>query len=164
MRRPTGGRAVLHEHELTYAVVLPENFLPPGVIPSYRKIASVFLEALSGWGVRGELKGPAGRPDRSGSCFASTSAYEITVGGRKIIGSAQVRRRGAVLQHGSLLLAVDYDRQASCLKGHSACTADELRAKMTGLYALKGEIGVDTLVEGISRAFESEFGVRLTRH
>ncbi|MBN2353914.1 MAG: aminomethyl-transferring glycine dehydrogenase subunit GcvPB [Spirochaetales bacterium] len=164
VRRPTGGRAVLHEHELTYAIVLPGNFLPSGIVPSYRKIASVFLAALAEWGVRGELKGPAGRPDRSGSCFASVSAYEITVDGRKIIGSAQVRRRGVVLQHGSLLLAVDYDRQAACLRGPSACTAEELREKMTGLYALKGEIGIDTLVEGISRAFESEFGVRLTMH
>ncbi len=138
VRRPTGGRAVLHEDELTYAVVMPDSFLPRGVVPTYRVIAGVFLDVLRELGLTCELKGPDGRPDRNAGCFASTSAYEICCQGKKILGSAQVRRNGAVLQHGSLLLSVNYERQARCLKGPAAVTAGELERRMTGLRSVLG--------------------------
>jgi lipoate-protein ligase A len=139
VRRPTGGRAVLHEDELTYAIVLPERLLPKGTVQSYRAVAEVFLAALGELGLECEVKGPDGRPDRNAGCFASTSAYEICFQGRKIMGSAQVRRNGVILQHGSLLLSVDYQRQARCLKGPSAVSAPILKERMAGLREFLGE-------------------------
>jgi lipoate-protein ligase A len=139
VRRPTGGRAVLHEDELTYAIVLPEALLPAGVVPSYRFIAGVFLDSLRELGLACRLQGPDGRPDRSAGCFASTSAYEMCHQGKKVMGSAQVRRNGSVLQHGSLLLSVDYKRQAACLKGPAAVPAGELEKRMAGLRTWLGE-------------------------
>jgi lipoate-protein ligase A len=163
VRRPTGGRAVLHEDEITYAVVLPESLLPAGVVPSYRRLADVFLAALNDLGVRGELKGPEGRPDRSGSCFASASAYEITVEGRKVIGSAQVRRNGVVLQHGSILLAVDYERQAGCLKGPSAIAALDLRLKMAGLEEWLGQpVDPRRIIDAVCVRFTRATGLALS--
>ncbi len=139
VRRPTGGRAVLHEDELTYALILPEILLPSGVVQSYRLVAGIFVEALGELGLVCDMKGPEGRPDRSAGCFSTASAYEICCRGKKIMGSAQVRRNGVVLQHGSLLLSVDYEHQARCLKGQVAVTTTRLAERMAGLRTYLGD-------------------------
>ncbi|MBN1524843.1 MAG: lipoate--protein ligase family protein [Spirochaetales bacterium] len=136
VRRPTGGRAVLHDRELTYSVVLPEKYLPAGVIASYKFIAGMFVNALKSFGITAEVKGPEGRGGRSGVCFAEPSAYEISVDGKKLIGSAQVRRNGTVLQHGSILLDVDYEKHSKCMKGRSFIQSEKLKTMMIGLYSL----------------------------
>jgi lipoate-protein ligase A len=161
VRRPTGGRAVLHDHELTYSITLPENFLPPGVIPSYMKIAQVFVKALKDLGLEPEIKGPESRSEKTGICFASRSAYEIAVKGRKILGSAQVRRGGMVLQHGSLLLSVDYEQQARCMKGMSSVTAAELEEKMTGLFQERGRESIERIIEHITDSFREIFDIKI---
>jgi lipoate-protein ligase A len=164
VRRPTGGRAVLHDRELTYSIVLPEIFVPGGVIPSYIKIASVFYNAFEELGLKPEMRGPDGRPDRGGVCFAGASAYEIAVGGRKILGSAQLRRDGNILQHGSLLLSVDYERHARCMKGVSSVSPADLRNKMTGIRELLGEqMTIDELIKIICFSFQSVFDAVLVR-
>ncbi len=115
VRRPTGGRAVLHEHERTYAVV-GRLRVPPfegGVLGTYRRIAAALVEALRRLGVDAEGQGPshggARDPGPLGPpvCFDLAGAHEITAGGRKLVGSAQLRRHGAFLQHGSILLRAD---------------------------------------------------------
>jgi lipoyl(octanoyl) transferase len=158
VRRPTGGRAVLHEHEITYAMVLPERYLPPGTAASYRLMADMIVSALASLGVACEVKPPAGRPDRSAGCFSSTSAYEISVAGRKVVGSAQVRRNGIVLQHGSILLSVDYERQARCLKGPAVISAGALAGKMIGLEAILGRpIAPAEIIEPLVHLFGKAF-------
>jgi lipoyl(octanoyl) transferase len=105
VRRPTGGRAVWHEHEVTYAVAAPIALFGT-LAESYRAIHLRLAAALRTLGVPADLA-PAGRtPGRlsAGACFASPVGGEITVGGRKLVGSAQVRRGSAFLQHGSILL------------------------------------------------------------
>lgn len=139
VRRPTGGRAVLHEDELTYALVLPATLLPSGVVQSYQLVAGIFVAALGELGLVCDIKGPDGRPDRNAGCFSSTSAYEICCRGKKVMGSAQVRRNGVVLQHGSLLLSVDYERQARCLKRRAAVTTTLLEERMAGIRTYLGE-------------------------
>ena len=119
VRRPTGGRAILHTDELTYAVTLlsSDPRAAGGVVESYRRLSEGLLAGLRRLGVeavqaRGQRK-PAS--DLTAICFETPSDYEITAGGRKLIGSAQWRSRGRVLQHGTLPLDGDLTRVVSYL-------------------------------------------------
>ncbi len=109
VRRPTGGRAILHTDEFTYSVAAPQGELrlAGGVMDAYLNISNALLAGLRQMGVAAQ-KAPASvraGNDVSAACFEVPSAYEITAGGRKLIGSAQSRRAGYVLQHGSLPLS-----------------------------------------------------------
>lgn len=107
VRRPTGGGAVWHEHEVTYAVAAPIATFG-GLRAAYHAIHARLAAALQTLGVATTLAPdrPTGRPpDRRGSCFATPVGGEVVVGGRKVVGSAQVREGRAFLQHGSILLA-----------------------------------------------------------
>jgi len=106
VRRPTGGRAVWHEHEVTYAVAAPLATFGR-LRDAYRAIHERLAAALRSLGVDATLA--ADRPsvrlaDRPTTCYAATVGGEVLVAGRKVIGSAQVRRDTAFLQHGSILL------------------------------------------------------------
>ncbi len=106
VRRPTGGRAVIHDRELTYCVVLPVRAFG-GLRPAYRKINRGLLRGLRRLGV--DAGGATGRgvaPD-SGPCFLEPAEGEVVVRGRKLVGSAQARVGGTILQHGSMLLFAD---------------------------------------------------------
>jgi len=110
VRRPTGGKAVWHEHEVTYAVAAPIAMFG-SLRNAYREIHTRIVAALRSLGVDAVLADdrPAVRPsDRPASCFAMPVGGEILVQGRKLAGSAQVRRRDAFLQHGSILLDVTH--------------------------------------------------------
>lgn len=119
VRRTTGGRAILHTDELTYSVAAPRDDprMAGGVMDAYLLISNGLLAGLSAVGLEAEKAGGdvrAGR-DVSAACFEVPSAYEITAGGRKLMGSAQSRRRGYVLQHGSLPLVGDITRLVDTL-------------------------------------------------
>src|SRR5947208_15863305 len=106
VRRPTGGRAVWHEHEVTYAVAAPIATFG-GLRGAYHAIHARLAAALHTLGVAATLapdRPTARPPDRHGSCFATPVGGEVLVAGRKLVGSAQVRRGQAFLQHGSILL------------------------------------------------------------
>jgi lipoate-protein ligase A len=121
VRRPTGGRAILHTDELTYAVIGPatEPRLIGSVLESYRRLSEALLAALHRLELPAEANAQPqiiGSSDEKGPvCFEVPSNYEITVGGKKLIGSAQARRKDGVLQHGSLPLFGDLGRIASAL-------------------------------------------------
>jgi lipoate-protein ligase A len=102
VRRPTGGRAVWHEHEVTYAVAAPIAAFG-SLRESYRTIHERLAVALGTLGVDATLASDR-PPVRQGPCFASPVGGEVLVHGRKLIGSAQVRHGAALLQHGSILL------------------------------------------------------------
>ncbi len=108
IRRPTGGRALLHHHELTYSLALPIPRGSRGVLEDYRWISHCFLLALLRLGVAATLNRGALTDEATGGvCFLSAARYELTVDGRKLMGSAQRRWSGGLLQHGSLLLDLD---------------------------------------------------------
>ena len=117
VRRPTGGRAVLHWRELTYAVVMPVRSLG-GPRAIHRWINERIVGALAMLGVAAEIAPDPRRalPLSAGPCFAAPAAGEVTAGGRKLVGSAQLRVGDALLQHGSILLADDQERLASLLR------------------------------------------------
>ncbi|MFI5246055.1 MAG: biotin/lipoate A/B protein ligase family protein [Gemmatimonadales bacterium] len=113
VRRPTGGRVLLHDHEVTYSVTAPAP-ANERLRDSYRRINAILVAALSRLGV-GVSEAVASQPRRPGgaACFAEPSAGELVVDGRKLVGSAQVREHGALLQHGSILIDDDQPRIAT---------------------------------------------------
>lgn len=176
VRRPTGGRAVLHDRELTYSVVFPEGLSEPvggepgpgpgpassSILRDYAFISRGLVLGLRNLGVSAELAPAAHRPrprDRTGACFSSTTAYEVMVGGRKIVGSAQRRGGGAVLQHGSVPLDLDVDRLCSLFKTGGpearARLAANLARKMTSVREVLS--GREVCYEDACAAFESGF-------
>lgn len=108
VRRPTGGRAILHHREITYSVTAP---IPAGqsLAAGYAWINELLLVALRSLGVDAEIAARSARapvPDTN-PCFATATPGEITAAGRKLVGSAQYRNDGAMLQHGSILVSDD---------------------------------------------------------
>jgi lipoate-protein ligase A len=113
VRRPTGGRVLLHDREVTYSVTAPAPEDEP-LKESYRRINTILMAAISRLGASvGES--PGSTPWRPGgaACFAEPAKGELVVDGRKLVGSAQLRERGALLQHGSILIDDDQPRIAA---------------------------------------------------
>ena len=123
VRRLTGGRAVLHQHELTYSVVVraDQPLIPATITASYRYFSEGILAGLRNLGIEAAMSVPRAaygqtkRTHTSAACFDAPSHYEITVQGKKLVGSAQVRKDGVILQHGSILLTFDPALVASLL-------------------------------------------------
>jgi len=122
VRRPTGGRGVLHEHELTYSIIVSENYpnMPVTVTEAYRVLSEGLLIGFQNLGLdayfsvpdtvekKDDLKNP-----KSAVCFDAPSWYELVVEGKKVAGSAQTRQKGVILQHGAILLDLDEDKLVS---------------------------------------------------
>lgn len=116
VRRPTGGRAILHTDEITYSISgrLDDPIFSGSILESYRRLAAALLSAIACLGVTADLKEIKDRSPNNGVadavCFEVASNYEITCQGKKLIGSAQARRNQGFLQHGSLPLFGNLDR------------------------------------------------------
>lgn len=150
VRRSTGGRAILHTDELTYSVTAPadEPRVRGGVMDAYLRLSNALLAGLQQLGLQADKAAADVRtaPDVSAACFEVPSAYEITAGGRKLIGSAQSRRARYVLQHGSLPLVGDITRLIDLL----ALAPDEKESLRRQLGARAG-----TLAQALSVAENS---------
>ena len=113
VRRPTGGRAILHREEITYSITAPQDdpLVMGSLLESYKRISQVLLRALQLMGIEAradqEYQNLSAQQRREPICFEVPSNYEITANGKKLIGSAQARKSGGVLQHGSLPLGGD---------------------------------------------------------
>ena len=166
VRRPTGGRAVLHRQDLTYSLVLPLG--PPwtgfSIAETYRRINACLKRGLETLGVVASIGNAPGHAGDASSplCFSAVGRHDVLVGGKKVIGSAQRRFPAAILQQGSILL--DFDPAGITLllrPGKRAATADSLGA----IGSLRGTLGwlPDRLVveaairEGVSREMGIEF-------
>ncbi|MBE9532409.1 MAG: lipoate--protein ligase family protein [Proteobacteria bacterium] len=114
IRRITGGRAVLHDSEITYSLVCPAShpLFSTGIEEAYRAVSLAITGSLIDLGIeagfeRGSVKRERGAREDRDACFLTPSRYEVTARKKKIAGSAQRRFKGALLQHGSILLNVD---------------------------------------------------------
>jgi lipoate-protein ligase A len=145
VRRPTGGRAILHTDELTYSVALLQSDprAEGGVLESYRHLSEGLLAGLRCLGAEViQAKGEKSPTDQTSVCFESPSDYEITVGGRKLVGSAQWRGRGGVLQHGTLPLFGDLARIVEYLifsEAERAAQRPRVRARAATLEKALGK-------------------------
>jgi len=166
VRRPTGGRAILHTDELTYSVTAPEDEprVAGGIVESYRQLSEGLLAGLRELGVPGS---EAHHPDAANPraevnpvCFQVPSTYEITVGGKKLVGSAQVRREGVVLQHGALPLVGDIARICAVLSQHT--DPARVRARAATVADILGRaVSFDEAVSAMTRGFASALNVDL---
>ncbi len=117
VRRPTGGRAVWHARELTYAVAAPAAQFGP-LPTAYRTIHATIARALIALGASAELAAPESPQTLdAGACFARPVGGEVIANGRKVVGSAQLREGAAFLQHGSILLDDDQSVVADVMRG-----------------------------------------------
>jgi len=206
VRRPTGGRAVLHDVEVTYSLILPEanSIIPRGITESYRSISEGMVRGLASLGLdvkmvslrRRKSQGGAGEEQRAGeaasdtapiasqryvitvdapdkkslsaACFDAPSWYEVAAGGKKIVGSAQVRRCGVLLQHGSIPLALDADKLFACLKFPDDAARERAKAaflaKATSVRdALGRELSFEQVSEAVAKGLAMTLGITLVK-
>lgn len=169
VRRPTGGRAVLHDAELTYSITspIPSPFFPSDLLGSYNRIGSCFVRGLKALGIEAGLY-PLRRDGKSAPsghnplCFSSPSWYEVLIDNKKLIGSAQRRLKGSFLQQGSLLIELDipailsfqqFNDDEAYGKAQSA-----LAHKMTALHEHAAGIDIKELKDMLVKGFGDEMG------
>jgi lipoate-protein ligase A len=173
VRRPTGGRAILHTDELTYSVVasLSEPRVSGGVLESYQRLSKALLAALHSLGLPAE----AHPMPQSGSnqanapvCFEIPSNYEIVIAGKKLIGSAQARRKDGVLQHGTLPLWGDLARITDVLVYSDdrarKDAADRLLSHATTVESVLGfRVSWEAAAHALTEGFQSELDLQLVQ-
>jgi len=159
VRRPTGGRAVIHQDEFTYSVIARENDPVIGgtIMETYGRIAQGLLAGLKILGVNAEMV-RSSAPDipaaPSALCFAAAGRYEITAGGKKLIGSAQRRMNGVILQQGSLLL--------TCGQQHEFFSRDPRENRAGTLREVLGrEPAFDEVAAGMEQGFGKSWNIEL---
>lgn len=171
VRRPTGGRAILHTDEMTYSIVAsPDHQIMQGyVLDSYLRISHGLVAGLRRLGIDAQEAPGTNRagPDVSAACFEVPSAYEIVSGSRKVLGSAQARRSTSVLQHGSLPLVGDLTRVVDCLAFGDEAEREALRASLQGHAATVEEllgrvVSYEEAVDALAAGMEEALGIELT--
>lgn len=159
VRRPTGGRAVFHHRELTYSLTAPARSWG-GLRETYLKVNRALRSGLMSLGVPADLEPRPARAGTSrpaaGACFRQPLPGELTAGGRKLVGSAQWRERGALLQHGSILLHNDQE-VVELLRVGGVGPAEPVPA--VGLAELLPLLPpVEDLMDALVSSFGREFG------
>ncbi|WP_433743100.1 lipoate--protein ligase family protein [Falsibacillus pallidus] len=175
VRRPTGGRGVLHDQELTYSVIVSEEHpeMPKTVTEAYRVISEGILKGFHELGLeayfavprtedeRSSLKNP-----RSAVCFDAPSWYELVVEGRKVAGSAQTRQKGVILQHGSILLDLDEDLLFSLFKYPSERVKERMqkafKSKAVAINEISSrKVDLNMAKEAFKKGFEEGLNIEL---
>ena len=153
VRRPTGGRAVLHDAELTYAVAVPSRALG-GARETYRVLNHALLNAVRSLGTVADIHGDPNEralPLSAGPCFQSPAEGEVIANGRKLIGSAQARIGGALLQHGSIMISGDQ----TLLSTIGLSTSHHQPATLSEQI---GEVDMERVVDAVVGSMKKCFG------
>ncbi len=169
VRRPTGGRAILHDQEVTYSVIAPEDnpLVSGSVLQSYLKISQGLLLGLQNLGLSVEMVSHKDLEALgTAACFDSPSFYELVVGGRKAVGSAQNRKNGILLQHGSIIREIDVDLIFNVLKFPTQEVRNRMkqafRRKACSLQEAAGRALTDReIMMAVSEGFSRALGVEL---
>ena len=163
VRRPTGGRAILHADELTYSVIAPldEPRVKGKVLESYRRLSQALVAALRRLGLPAQADKEYSLPleTQAGGavCFEVPSNYEITVAGKKLIGSAQARRMEGVLQHGSLPLCGDLTRITRALAYPDGAAREQAARRLLDHAATAESLGKMITWQAAAAAFTAAF-------
>jgi lipoyl(octanoyl) transferase len=164
VRRPTGGRAILHTDELTYSVIAPEREprVAGTLVESYKRLSAGLLNGLLLLGVpTRQVEQPDNHDrDQGPVCFEVPSNYEIVFDGKKLVGSAQMRKAGIVLQHGTLPLHGDIARISRYLAQHP--DQARVRQRATTVAAAIGRVvDYDTAAQRMARGFAEALHLQL---
>jgi len=175
VRRPTGGKAILHVDELTYSVLAPQDDarVSGGIVESYRRLSAGLVRGLERLGLTSlvadrQKSPPLVEGGKGPVCFEVPSDYEITAGGRKLVGSAQMRTQSVVLQHGALPLYGDITRICPLLAAHPDPV--QVRARATTVEEALGSFGStrdkrsvtwDEAADAVAAGFAEALNLRL---
>jgi len=172
VRRATGGRAILHTDELTYSVTAPlaDPLMQGTILESYQRLAQALVAGVRSLGIPVEMAehAPATGAAKGPVCFEVPSAYEIVTGGKKLIGSAQARKKEGVLQHGTFPLVGDLTRITQALffadEQARAAAAEKLLKRATTAESVTGQqIAWETAAQAIVESFQQELGLCFER-
>lgn len=154
VKRITGGRTLLHDKELTYCFVCRQDFLQNGesVINSYKEISQGLILGFQNLGINLEFPSCKKVSTHHGYCMNISTGSDLSYEGKKIIGSAQARKKGYILQHGSILL--DYDKEIL------EEIFDEKIENIISLKELNPDLcNISILCDAIKKGFEQNFGI-----
>lgn len=135
--RPSGGKTVFHDKELTYCLSAPSKIFPAGILNSYKLISQSLIIALDNLGITSSMQPEKIIDTKSSNCFQEVSSWEINQFGKKIVGSAQLRKKDYCLQHGSIIIKLDYPKWAAIWKNLSIT---KLKKRMVGLNEINKKI------------------------
>lgn len=175
VRRPTGGRAVLHDKELTYSVIVSESYpnMPETVTEAYRVISGGILQGFLKLGLDAYFSVPETKEQlddlkkpKSAVCFDAPSWYELVVEGKKVAGSAQTRQKGVILQHGAILLDLDEELLLSVFNFTSEEAKERMRRKLPEKAVAMNQFvdipfTIEQCVEAFSKGFEEALDIQL---
>jgi len=162
VRRPTGGRAVYHRDEFTYSIVMSKRFgVPSGVVAAYAFLAQGLLAALTFLGVQAELSDGRVSKNPSAACFASSTQADLTSGGFKLIGSAQVWKDDTLLQQGSLPLDDRATEFFTMLRFPSEAARNEALALYSDKTTPLHTFAPNATWDAVADAFKSGFNTAL---
>ncbi len=169
VRRPTGGRAILHTDELTYSIIAPKDhpLVEGSILESYQRLSQGLLYTLSLFGIdaMAQKKYASSAPADNGAvCFEVPSNYELTISGKKLIGSAQARKYDGVLQHGSIPLFGDISRIVEVLKYSDEMRREEAKYRVLSRAATIESVSGNqfSFLEAallFKQAFQTEFNL-----
>ncbi len=154
--RKTGGKTVLHQHELTYSFIAPD--FPLSILDSYQEISSILQKAFSHFGLNCRLEKKNKTATKSLNCFKEISSYELEIDKKKLVGSAQKRQKNRMLQHGAILLDIDWQLWANIWR----VSQDSFKKRIASFKTLLGNIPpITLLIEKISAEFSKNFKAEL---
>ncbi|TCS78226.1 lipoate--protein ligase family protein [Tepidibacillus fermentans] len=175
VRRLTGGRAVLHDQELTYSVIVSENYpdMPKSVTEAYRVISQGLLYGFQELGLNAYFSVPKTEEEkenlknpRSSVCFDAPSWYELVLEGKKVAGSAQTRQKGVILQHGSILIDLDENKLFDLFLYPNERVRERMQRgfknkAVTIQDVAKREVSLEEVRQAFKKGFERGFEIEL---
>lgn len=178
VRRPTGGRAVLHENELTYSIIVSEEYpnMPKTVTEAYRVLSEGLLKGFQNLGLEAYFSVPQSTEQlealtkpKSAVCFDASSWYELVVEGKKVAGSAQTRQEGVILQHGSILIDLNQEKLLSLFTYPSQEAKDKMAKKLpekaVAINSLTTKkIDVAMCIESFHKGFQEALDIELIEY